>query len=372
MMEQTTRAASRVSDDQQFILNRPESWNRPEVGSRFPPANIPVAILQALNELADVAPELNGSEKASDGDSESSSSVSDGETEKPPWSPTPPPNGLPPNSSSAQGQDSGPVADENDSTKAQNMASAIVISHSETDAESDEDDHTSVNASSLPVATLARSGTSERVSLEDDSDIEVSVPRALDQPQRKALSRNEAVALTSSAGQTSTAFVSSESRLQVEETPHAAEGHSGRPTKRKTYSAQSSLYGLSSRTRSKKDDGETSSSNSVIPSTFAANTDEQYDSRAIENEDGVDKEKDRDGTDELMVAQQPQIGLTSPLQSRVEASAESKTPCAKSPVSQAHVKVFSSSPMISTSPQRPRNDAKRPVTDDMSGDSNKR
>ncbi|KAK5014798.1 hypothetical protein LTR60_003179 [Cryomyces antarcticus] len=372
MMEQTTRAASRVSDDQQSILNRPESWNRPEVGSRFPPANIPVAILQALNELADVAPELNGSEKASDGDSESSSSVSGGETEKPPWSPTPPPNGLPPNSSSAQGQDSGPVADENDPTEAQNMASAIVVSHSETDAESDDDGHTSVNVSSLPVATLARSGTSERVSLEDDSDIEVSVPRALDQPQRKALSRNEVVALTSSAGQTSTAFVSSESRLQVKETPHAAEGHSGRPTKRNTYSAQSSPYGLSSRTRSKKDDGETSSSNSVIPSTFAANTDEQYDSRAIEKEDGVDKEKDRDGTDELMVIQQPQIGLTNPLQSRVEASAESKTPCAKSPVSQAHVRVFSSSPMILTSPQTPRNDAKRPVTDDMSGDSNKR
>ncbi|TKA57567.1 hypothetical protein B0A49_10738 [Cryomyces minteri] len=372
LMEHTTRAVSRVSGDQQSLLNRPESWNRPEVGSHFPPANLPVAILQALNELADVAPELDASEKALDSDSESSSSVSDGETEKPPWSPTPPPNGLPPNSSSVQGQDSRPVAGENDSTKTQNTASATVISHGEMDAESDDDDHTSVNASPLPGATLAGSGISERAGLEDDSDIEVSVPRALDQPQRKALSRNAVVALTSSSGQTSTAFVSSESRLQVKETPHAAEGHSVRPTNRNTYSAQSSPHGLSSRTRSKNDDGETSSSNPVIPSTFAANTNEQSDSRAIEREDEVDKEKDRDGTDELMVAQQPQIGLANPLQSRVEASAESKTLRAKSPVSQAHMKVFRSSPMISTSPQTPRNDAKRPVTDNISGDSNKR
>jgi hypothetical protein len=56
-----TRESTIVPKDQASILNKPESWHKPQPGYRFPPANIPMAIFTTLGRLADEKAALDAS-----------------------------------------------------------------------------------------------------------------------------------------------------------------------------------------------------------------------------------------------------------------------------------------------------------------------
>jgi hypothetical protein len=65
-----TRESTVVPKDQASILNKPESWYKPQPGYRFPPANIPMAIFTTLSRLADEKAALNASSDSDDMDIE--------------------------------------------------------------------------------------------------------------------------------------------------------------------------------------------------------------------------------------------------------------------------------------------------------------
>ena len=122
------RASSTVPDDQAYILQKPESWYKPQVGQRFPGANIPVQTLMVLSRMADEKAALEGAtssgsyhdtdpssasyppnsaprptdEQSSESDNEAPTSPVSWQTSptpEPPQRPTPPRRGLPPDSS---------------------------------------------------------------------------------------------------------------------------------------------------------------------------------------------------------------------------------------------------------------------------------
>jgi hypothetical protein len=63
-----TRESTVVPKDQASILNKPESWHKPQPGYRFPPANIPMAIFTTLGRLADEKAALDASYNSDDMD----------------------------------------------------------------------------------------------------------------------------------------------------------------------------------------------------------------------------------------------------------------------------------------------------------------
>ena len=188
------RAASHVPDDQAYILQKPESWYKPQVGNRFPAANIPVQTFMTLSRLADERAALEGAtssgstngpdpstasyppssapqpevEPDTESDNEAPTSEVSWQTSPspPPQRPTLPHQDLPPDSSIELPQDvEGPtVVQKSASRKDQSPHPTLPASSNENEGY--------LPPSSPPAAQVAEDSG-------DDMELETSVPQAL-------------------------------------------------------------------------------------------------------------------------------------------------------------------------------------------------
>ncbi|KAF3004267.1 hypothetical protein E8E13_008215 [Curvularia kusanoi] len=275
------RAISSVPDDQANILQKPESWFKPQPGNRFPSPNIPVQTFLVLNRMADEKAALEGAtssgsynqtepssgsepsasapqendEQTDDSDEESATSLVSWDTSpspEPPQPPAMPRQGLPPDSSNEAPADDdiiaasqtgrrnakSPVTTLPTSSNGSNVdlppssppvpeavASVAVREKSfppnSTLPESSREGNDNLSPSSLPIPHPVDD-------VEDEMELETSVPQALGEDLDARPTARPYQAHGSRSAPQSVMQVKESSVVQVKETPYM-KGKNGRP-----------------------------------------------------------------------------------------------------------------------------------------------